>query len=136
MPNAERVNDCPSHYRMAWPVIILQLAWFGSVAISRIWFSRGIVQPGAYSWLVAIVPSILAVFVLRAYVGYVRALDELWIKIYSRALALSFGVSVLFLFTYPIFELAGAPELNAFGYGAFSVIVFCGAATLCYRRYR
>jgi hypothetical protein len=85
--------------------------------------------------MVAIVPVILAVFVLRAYVGYIRALDELWVKIYLRALAFSFGVSVLVLFTYPILELANAPKLDAFGYGAFSMIVFCGAATYCARRY-
>lgn len=135
MPNAERINDCPGHYRMAWPVIILQLVWFASVAISRQWLNQGIVPPGMYSWIVAVVPVILAPFVLRAYVGYFRALDELWVKIYLRALAFCFGVSVLFMFTYPILELAGAPKLDAFGYAAFSLIVFCVAAFYCARRY-
>ena len=135
MASAERLSDCPSHYRMAWPVIILQLAWFASVVVSRQWFNQGIVPPGMYSWMVAIVPVILAPFVLRAYVGYFRALDELWVTIYLRALAFSFGVSVLFLFIYPILELAGAPKLDAFAYAAFSVSVFCGAAFYCARRY-
>jgi len=135
MPNTERVDDCPRHYRIAWSVILLQLAWFASVGVSKLWFSQDLVPPGIYSWMVAIVPVTLAAFVLRSYIRYIRALDELWVKIYLRALGFSFGVSVLVLFTYPILELANAPKFDATAYGGFSLFVFFGAAFYCARRY-
>jgi hypothetical protein len=121
--------------RIAWSGIWLQLAFFASIAASKELLSKGVAPPGIYSWFVAIVPVILAPFVLRSYMLYIGALDDLWIKIYSRAMAFTFGVTVLALFSYPILELANAPKLEAFYYAAFSILVFCGSAIYCYRRY-
>ena len=73
---------------------------------------------------------------LWQYVQFMRAMDELWAMIYLRALAFSFGVSVVALLTYPVLELVNAPELDVFVFGAFSLFVFFVAAFYCARRYR
>jgi hypothetical protein len=93
------------------------------------------VPPGFYSWLVALAPIAPAVLLLRAYTRFIDALDELWIKVYLRALAFSFGVCVLGLLSYSILEFANAPRLDPFIYGGFCVFIFGGALFYNARKY-
>lgn len=124
-----------SFYRASWATLLLTLAFGGSLTVAREWLSQGVVPPGIYSWLVALVPMVLGAMLLYSYARFINALDELWIKIYLRALAFSFGVSVLGLICYPILEFANAPGLNPFIYGAFCVFVFGGALFYNSRKY-
>ena len=122
-------------YRASWATLLLTLGFGGSLAVARQWFSQGIVPPGIYSWLVALAPMALGALLLRAYAGFITALDELWIKIYLRALAFSFGVCVIGLLSYPILQFANAPALDPFIYGGVCVFVFGGALFYNARKY-
>lgn len=124
-----------SFYRASWITILLTLAFGGSLAVARLWLGQGIVPPGLYSWLVALAPMVLGTLLLRAYTRFISALDELWIRIYLRALAFSFGVSVLGVMCYSILEFANAPALDPFVYGGFCVLVFGAALFYNARKY-
>ena len=124
MQSSEKTRACSRFYRASWSTILLTLGFGTSLTLAREWFSRGLVPPGIYSWLLAAVPMVLAVSLLRSYVHFISALDELWIRIYLRALAFSFGVSVMGLVSYPILEFANAPRLDPLLYGGFCVLVF------------
>jgi len=122
-------------YRASWATILLTLGFGGSLTVARAWLSQGIVPPGIYPWLVAIAPIVLGALVLRSYVRFINVLDELWIKVYLRASAFSFGVCVLGLLIYPILEFVSAPSLHPFVYGAFCILVFGGASFYDARQY-
>ena len=96
---------------------------------------QGSVPPGIYSWLVALIPFSLGALLLRSYATFIDALDELWIKIYLRAMAFSFGVCILGLLVYPILTLANAPALDPLIYGGCCVLVFGGALFFNARKY-
>jgi hypothetical protein len=129
-------NKCPRTKHTVASISLAIPLWVATMIGSRLLFSRNIVPPGILSWLVAVVPMIFGALVLWSYIRYMRVLDDLWVRIYLRALAFSFGVSVLMLISYPILELAGAPKSNALVHGAFSLFVFFGAASYGAWRYR
>jgi hypothetical protein len=135
MQSPVETRGCGRFYRASWVTLLLTLGFGGSLAVAREWFGQGIVPPGIYSWLLALAPIALGVLLLRAYAGFINALDELWIKIYLRALAFSFGVCVLGLLSYPILELANAPGMDPFIYGGLCVFVFGGALFYNARKY-
>jgi len=135
MPNAERAHDCPSFYRASWSVFLVMMAFFVSLTVSRQLLSQNVVPPGIYSWLVAIIPIAVGTLVVRSFIQFMRALDDYWMRIYLRAMAFSFGVSFLTLICYPILQLASAPQIDVYVFGAFSLFVFCSAAIYLSRRY-
>ena len=128
-------KKCGRFYRASWATLLLTFGFGGSLAVAREWFSQGIVPPGPYSWLVALVPIALGALLLWSYARFIDALDELWIKVYLRALAFSFGVCVLGLLGYSMLEFANAPSLNPFIYGGFCILVFGGALFYNARKY-
>lgn len=132
MPNA---THCSSFYRVSSSRFILIMAWCGSLIVSRQLFNQGVIPPGILSWLVAALPMIVGVLLVRAFAQFMSTLDELWVKIYLRSLAFSFGVCVLALLCYPILEFANAPKLEPRYYGGFGILVFAGAAFFNARKF-
>lgn len=66
--------------------------------------------PAAYA--VALVPTAVFLLGVRAYVRFLREADELTRKIHLEAMAVGFGVGLVFMFGYPLLERAGAPPLD------------------------
>jgi len=68
-----------------------------------------LLSPGALPWLVAAAPCVAAVFVLVAYMRFLREADELQRLIQLQALALGFGGGFFTICGYSLFERVGAP---------------------------
>jgi hypothetical protein len=136
MSDDARGSNCRrSNSAVTWNILLTPL-WVASMVVSGHLLKQDLVPPGLFSWLVAMVPMLFGALLLWSYVQYIRSLDELWVKIYLRALAFSFGVSVVALLSYPTLELANAPRFVPFFFGAFSLFVFFGSAFYFAWRYR
>lgn len=135
MPNAERAQSCPSFYRASWSTFLVMMAFFVSLTVSRQLLSQDVVPAGIYSWLVAFIPIAIGTLVLLSFIRLMRALDDYWMKIYLHAMAFSFGATFVALICYPVFELANAPQIDVYVFGAFSLFVFGTAAIYLARRY-
>ena len=89
------------------------LAWALAFVAATLAFARGGVAPfSPAAWLLVAVPTAAAVQVLRAYHHFLREADELQRKIHLEALALGFGVGVVFMMSARLLSRAGLPELD------------------------
>ena len=61
---------------------------------------------------VALLPVVPALFLILAFVGYMRGMDELQRQIQLEALALSFGGTAVLTFGYGFLQGVGFPQLN------------------------
>lgn len=86
--------------------------WLACFALST-WLIKGErVAAGPVGWLVAAVPTAVAIGAILAFGRYLREADELQRKIQLQALALGFGVGLFFGFGYRLFEGLGAPQAD------------------------
>jgi len=92
----------------AW-VVAFALAFVTAVALLT---KPSLGEAAAGAWIVALVPDVLGVMAVRAYVRFLREADELVRKIHLEATALGFGTGVVFILGYSLAELAGAPALD------------------------
>ena len=97
---------------------------------------RPLVAPGMLTWLIAIVPVVCGVLVIRSYVRFVREADELQRSIQLNALAISFGITIVTMSTYPAMAQVGAPGLEHTEFAALGIFLYLGLATLGTYRYR
>lgn len=89
------------------------LAWAIAFIASTLAFARGGVAPvSPAAWLLVAVPTLAAVQTVRAYHHFLREADELQRKIHLEALALGFGVGILFMMSARLLGRAGLPELD------------------------
>lgn len=89
------------------------LAWAIAFVAATLAFVRGGVAPfSAAAWLLVAVPTMAAVQTVRAYHHFLREADELQRKIHLEALALGFGVGILFMMSARLLSRAGLPELD------------------------
>ncbi len=87
------------------------LIWaLGIIAAS--WSIKFLDLPNTLNGLIALAPNVIALFVLRRYLVFLRMTDELLRRIHLEGLAIGFGVSYIFVIGYLIAEGAGAPPLN------------------------
>ena len=91
---------------------------------------------GPVAWALAAVTVVPGVFGLRAYVRFLREADELLRKIQLEALALAFGIGVLFMMSWRLFERLGAPKLDLNDPVLVMFVVWAGAQWWVARRYR
>lgn len=88
------------------------LAWAVSYVAAIVAFELA-VRPGSpAAWLLAVGPTVVGGFTVAAYLGFLRAADELQRRIQLEALAIGFGAGVLFMMGYRLFERAGWPKLD------------------------
>ena len=69
--------------------------------------------PGAvWRFPVAITPMAAFIYMIVAYVRYLRSVDELQQRINLEALAIAFGATAAFTFCYGFLEHVGLPHIN------------------------
>jgi hypothetical protein len=123
-------EDRRNQYRF----VVRCLAWAISfVAATFILEARELSR--AASLVVALVPTVLGVTVVWAYVTFIRHADELLRKIHMEALALGFGAGVIFMLSYRLFERAGAPELDISDPLLVMLLVWTAGQLVLTRRY-
>ena len=66
---------------------------------------------GPFSWVLALVPLVLVVPVMRAFLRYLREADEFTRKVQLEGIAMGFGAGFAFCMGYYTLEQFGAPPL-------------------------
>ena len=72
----------------------------------------GLEVEGSAAWVVAVLPNVLAVGVLLAYLRFLRMADELTRLIQLQGLAVGFGALFFLSMGWELLEAAGAPPLD------------------------
>jgi hypothetical protein len=83
-------------------------------AIKHDWGGLGL-QSGAWLWrrtIMALLPNVLAVGAVGAYVRFLRMADELTRLVQLQGMAVGFAASVLLLLNWDLLETAGAPAMD------------------------
>jgi len=68
--------------------------------------------PEVLPWVLVGLALLLAIQAVRSYLVFLRVADELLRRIQTDALALGFGLGVIFSMLYPLLEKLGAPDLK------------------------
>jgi hypothetical protein len=116
----------------AW-ALIFALGFMASIVLLA---TTSLTETAVVAWTVALVPDVLGVMAVRAYVRFLREADELVRKIHLEATALGFGAGVVFILGYSAAEQAGAPELEPSIAAAFMLVMAGIGQWLAGRRYR
>lgn len=90
---------------------LLSIAWAFTIVVASALLSRLDLAP-PLEWLLVLSPTVVAFFVLRAYLKFLRMTDEMQRRIQIEGLAVGFGVGYAFAIAYLVAEAAGAPPLN------------------------
>jgi len=91
---------------------LLCLAWAILFAAATIALASGRLPAGPLSVAVAVIPTLLALAVIWAYIVFLREADELQRKVHLEALAAGFGTGMVFMMGYRLLERIGAPKLD------------------------
>ncbi len=100
---------------MAWADQREFLGWTFAWALSFVaasWALRADLIEGPPAWAVALLPDVIGIAALLAYVRFLHRADELMQRIQLEGLALGFGAGVIFATGYHLLERAGAPRLG------------------------
>jgi hypothetical protein len=95
--------------------LIWSLVWAVGLTVSSQTLKGRIFDVPADSgwlWIPAIVPVLLFLGLMRAFLGVVRGADELQRLIQLQALAVGFGAGILLLMHWELFEFVGAPAID------------------------
>lgn len=96
----------------------------------------GVVTIPALAWLIAAVPSVVAVWIVVDYTRYLRGLDELKRLIQLQAMAWAFGGGFFAICGYLLFVPLGAPEVDAATVAAIMPVIFAIGTVVGWWRYR
>lgn len=115
-------------------------AWLFAWAVAFVGATWALVEwperLGALGWLVAVVPTVLGVAALLAYVRFLRQADELLRRISLEGLALGFGCGWLFMTGWRLLEHAGAPKLDVDDGLLVMIVAFVAGQWLGWKRYQ
>ena len=128
-------GDTPTDANNNRALALWSLTWaLGIIATTSV-VASGLVV-GVAAWIVALLPNVLALFVLRAYLRFLTMTDELQRRIQLEALAVGFGVTYFLIIAHVVVQSAGAPALDS----SWWVLVFTGGLLFgnwrAVRRYR
>lgn len=84
---------------------------------------------------IAIVPTLIGIAAVAAYIRFVREADELIRMIQLVSLAAGFGAGMLFMLGYRLFERIGAPILDMDDALMAMMMVWAGSQLVLSRRY-
>ncbi|MCB1049508.1 MAG: hypothetical protein H6510_12535 [Acidobacteria bacterium] len=112
------------------------MGWLLSFAVGLVVLSRFLQLNPVLKWTLALGPNLLGFITLRSYVQFIRQADELVRKVQLEALALGFGVGIIFLLGYGLLEKIGMPELGTSDPVAIFVLTWGAAGWWGMRRYR
>ena len=91
-------------------LMVLMVVWIATLAPISMALKRWEESLGPAAYALALAPTLFFLGVAWAYVRFVREADELTRKIHLEGMAVGFGVAVVYLLGYPVFETVGAPE--------------------------
>ena len=112
------------------------LAWALSLTGGTFLIKNDLLPAGPIPWLVAALPSVVAVFLLLSFGRFLREADELQRLIQLQALALAFGGGFFAICGYAQFEKLGAPAVNTLDFLAVMPLLYVVGIFLGWRRYR
>ncbi len=105
MPERDRRNARIANWWLfAWCVTFLPALYF---------FRRDQMPPGIVSWVAVVVPIVLAVCGVLAFIRFLRQADELQRQIQMEALALGFGAGFVASFGLELLEEVGIGSFGA-----------------------
>src|SRR5258705_3927152 len=91
----------PSARQMVWALLFFVSQTLGTIALSRKWI------PSTYTYAVAVAPLIAGLLYIRITVTDMRRqMDELQLRIYLEAAAVTLYALFLIMMVYPLFEKA------------------------------
>ena len=108
------------------------VAWVGASILIRHVLAAG----GAPSLIAALAPNLLGVVAVRAYIKFLREVEELQRKIQMEALAFGFGVGVVALVGLDLLNKIGVFDGSPSDGLMFMVVAYSLGVTLGWRRYR
>lgn len=111
------------------------LLWALSFVAAALLFRFEIVTAAPLTWLVALVPTLIGLLLIRSYVHFFRSTDELMQKVHLEALAFGLGAGFLFMTGYSLFERIGAPAMSVMDPVAVIAIAWALGQVLAMRRY-
>ena len=116
--------------------VLAVVAWTTSFAVATVLlrFNRDALGPVAYA--VAVIPTLFGIGVIYSYVRFLREADELVRRVHLEALAVGFGVGMLFMMGYRLFERVGAPKLDMNDPLLVMALAWSGWQIIAMRRYQ
>lgn len=112
---------------LAWAIAFVAATWL---------LKQDMVPAGPAAWLVALGPTLIGIGAVWVYLNFLRQADELTQRIQLQSLAWAFGVGVLFMTGYRLFERTGAPVLDIDDALLVMMLVWAGAQVVIGRHYR
>lgn len=114
---------------VAW-VLAWMLSFLGATyLLKHHWVS------GSLAYVVALLPSLLGVWAVMAFLRFLRQVDELQRKIQVEALGWGFGSGAVFMIGYQLLERAGLPPISTADPVAVMMVVWAAAIIVLVRRY-
>jgi hypothetical protein len=107
-----RANLTPEAKRNSRIFTVWCLGWALSFVGATRLLRNETVTAAPLTWLVALVPTLVGLLLIRSYVRFFRSADELMQKVHLEALAFGFGAGFLFMTGYSLFERLGAPAMS------------------------
>lgn len=92
--------------------LLLALAWVASLFLTVTGLDAWGEALGPVRYGVALVPTVVFLAVIGAFVRFLREADELTRKIQVQGMAVGFGAALVCLLGYPVLEKVGAPPLD------------------------
>jgi len=130
-----RANLTPEARRKQRIFTVWCLVWALSF-VAATWLLRfEAVTAPPLTWLVALVPTLIGLQLIRSYVRFFRSADELMQKVHLEGLAFGFGAGFLFMTGYGLFENTGAPVMNVNYPVAVMAFAWAFGQLLAMRRY-
>jgi len=124
----------PADRRKIWRFNALAFVWMAAFVAGSFVARRG--EQPLLGWALAALTALLGIAVVAFYVRFLRSADELLRKIQLEALALAFGVGIIFMVTYRLCERLGAPSLDIADPMIVMVITWVVGQLIGARRYR
>ena len=116
------------------------LAWLVAWAIAFVggkWILvNRMPESEVFAWILAVLPTLMLVGAVFAYIKFLREADELIRKIQMDALAVAFGIGVIMGLAYETLELVGVPLAEPSLIAVTMMVVWSLAQFDAIRRYR
>jgi len=111
------------------------LLWALCLTAANSVLERSLLPIGILSTFAAILPMAVGVLVIWSHIRYLQHADELQRRIQLCAMAVGFGVTIIFALSYPALEYIGAPDDgNVFVLAG--VLAYAAGGVYWSRRYR
>lgn len=112
---------------LAWALSYVSVTWL---------LQREPAISGAAAWAVALLPLLLGVIAVLAYLKFLRAADELLRRIQLEGLAFGFGAGVLYATSYEVLEFVAVPAASLSDTATVMMLAWVAGQLLSTWRYR